>query len=75
MGHLTFNKVHLGNDFFDHVSPRVTGLLLHEFAHNVVGIDSTHDPRWYAEADRLAGLAVHYAAVNTEFQKYLEEEA
>jgi hypothetical protein len=69
-GYLSLNKVHLGNDWFDKVTPNMTGLLLHEFAHNKGSSDSEHDSRWYAEFQRLAGLAVHYATVDKGLQEY-----
>jgi hypothetical protein len=72
---INFNIAHCGEALLDKVSPELTALLLHEFSHNVEGgADSVHGSRWYAEFQRLSGLAVHFAATNTEFQKWLHEE-
>ncbi len=72
-GNLNFNKVRCGNDFFEHITPNVTGLLLHEFSHNKHDDNSEHGSRWYAEFQRLSGLAVHFASTNKVFQSFLEE--
>lgn len=70
-GWLTFNKFHCGNSFFDKITPDVTGLLLHEFAHNVSDLNSEHSPRWYDELQRLSGLAVHYATKDKKLRNYI----
>ena len=72
MGSLTFNKIYCGNSFFDDgISPDVTGLLLHEFAHNVLDEGTEHGARWYAEFQRLAGLTVHYAITDDSLKNWL----
>lgn len=57
-GHLRFNISRLGKQWFEGITPQVTSLLLHEFAHtNGTG----HNWQFDKQLETLAGKAVHLA--------------
>jgi len=70
-GYVTFNKVHLGDAWFEKVTPDMVGLLIHEFAHNQHDTDGDHDSIWMAEVVRLAGLTAYLAADDLTFRIFL----
>lgn len=64
--HLRFNVSRLGKAWFNEISPRVTSLLLHEFAHTN---GNGHNWQYEKQLEILAGKAVHLALEKPEIFK------
>ncbi len=64
--HLRFNVSNLGKHWFDKITPNVTSLLLHEFAHTN---GNGHNWQYEKQLEILAGKAVHLALEKPEVFK------